>query len=403
MPFDTTVSSIMTDLASYVCSDQGATLAQEVAEQGGTDAREIHGGGLSGAARVCGDTAIAKVVLAEIGNIPVEMACECVTEIRRTGAEVIVIGDHKDIATYRALRHAGATEYFSFPVTVQDILAVQAIPAPAVAEPHAVAAPVRASSIAVIGSNGGVGTSLLAQNLAFFASDAKGANLRTALIDADIRFGSQAIDLDQDETYGLFEALKSPGRVDETFMAATMAHINDKLSLYSNQIGIGQDPRAYEAGIAKIIPPMREGFGAVITDLPRDALIQDPDLASQFDAVILLVPAGFSGVNAASRLIARITAQNPTVRILPVLSELRKDAGLSQKDIAGVLETKIAATLPRCDGPLASAHRAASPLIQHQPGSPYAKVVRTIWAAAVSAPVEEQEKAPRSFIKRFFK
>ncbi len=402
MPFDSSTSHDLAQYVAYVCSDQGAAVARAVVERSGGTSAALHGGGLSGAARLLSGAPVAQIVLTEIGNIPVEMACECVTEICRTGADVIVLGERTDIDTYRALRRAGATEYFTFPVNADEILATKAEPAkaPNVVQLHA--APSRTMSIAVMGSNGGVGASLLAQNLAFHAAAPKSANLRTGLLDADLQFGSQAIDLDRDETPGLFEALMAPDRVDDTFLNATMDHLNARLSLYSHQVGVGQDAGPYEGGLLRLLPRMRAEFDALVTDMPRTVMMQRSDLAKHLDALILVIPAGFSGVNAASRLIKRISAQHPDLRILPVLSELRRDAALSQKDVQTAIGRAIVATLPRCDAQMARAHRNARPLIDSQPRGAYAKAVRAIWAVAMAGAATSSKSAARPLMKRIF-
>lgn len=397
MPFDTTSTQ---NFVAYVCTDEGATVAQAVLDQSGASTDDMHGGGLSGAARLCTDTQIDQTILAELGNIPAAMAAECVQALCASGARVIVLGTHTDIETYRALIKAGALEYFAFPTTAAEILSVQmhtpsnVIPLP----PRAALSP----SIAVMGSNGGVGTSLLAQNLAFHASSLKGAQMRTALLDADLEFGSQAIDLDREETSGLFEALMAPDRIDATFLNATMDAVSDHLSIYSDQVRIGQDATPYQRGLPHILPPLRSEFDAVITDLPRAMLMQHAQVADHLDALVLVIPAGFAGVNAATRLIERIKAQAPDMRILPVVSQLRRDAGLSSKDIARTIGHDIIATLPRCDAPLMRASRAARAMVQHQPRSPYAKAVAHLWDTILASP--QKSGAPRRpLLKRMFR
>jgi MinD-like ATPase involved in chromosome partitioning or flagellar assembly len=403
MPFDTNASLPRAQIAAYVCTDQGAAIAKDVMQRNGGE-MVVSGGGLSGAGRMSDSLPAADIILTEIGNIPVDMACECVTEIRNTGADVIVLGEQTDIDTYRALRKAGALEYFTFPVSAEDILAVERVahvqPVSNVIEmPQA---PVLNPAIAVLGSNGGVGASLLAQNLAFYASSTKGPNKRTALLDADIQFGSQAIDLDRDETAGLFEALKAPDRIDTTFLNATMDHLNDRFSLYSHQVRIGQDVQSFEAGLSGLMSPLRTEFDALVVDLPRHALLEQAELAAQLDVVILVIPAGFAGVNAATRLIERITAQNADVRILPVLSELRHDAGLSRKDVATTIGRPIIATLPNSDKAMMRAHRAARPLIESQPRGAYASSVRTLWAAAIAEQSVKGKTPRKPLMKRMF-
>lgn len=158
MPFDTAAAPDIAVFAAYVCSDDGAAIARAVLAQGGSLDGNLHGGGLSGAARVSSDTPVATTVLAETGNIPLNMAIECVAEICRTGANVIVIGEDTNIKTYRAVIKAGALEYFAFPTTAEEILAVQAEPVNNVIELPI--APILGKSIAVLGCNGGVGASL---------------------------------------------------------------------------------------------------------------------------------------------------------------------------------------------------------------------------------------------------
>jgi len=397
MPFDTTPTQ---NFVAYVCTDEGATVAQAVLDQSGASTGNMHGGGLSGAARLCPDTQTNHTILAELGNIPATMAAECVQALCATGARVIVLGTHTDIETYRALIKAGALEYFAFPTTAAEILSVQMhTPSNVITlSPRAALSP----SIAVMGSNGGVGASLLAQNLAFHASSLKGAQMRTALLDADLEFGSQATDLDREETSGLFEALMAPDRIDATFLNATMDAVSDHLSIYSDQVRIGQDAAQYQRGLPHILSPLRDEFDAVITDLPRAMLMQHADVADHIDALVLVIPAGFAGVNAATRLIERIKAQAPDLRILPVLSQLRRDAGLSPKDIASTIGHDIIATLPRCDAPLMRAQRAARAMVQHQPRSPYAKAVAQLWDA-ILANKDQSAKPRKPLLKRMFR
>ena len=140
----------------------------------------------------------------------------------------------------------------------------------------------------------------------------------------------------------------------------------------------------------------------LITDIPRVSLMQEAELAAQLDAVILVIPPGFSGMSAATRLVERITAQTPDIRILPVMSNLRQDAALSRKDAEKAIGRPIVASLPRSDTALARAHRAARPLIECQPRGDYAKAVRTIWAAAMADPHGAAKPARRSLMKRMF-
>lgn len=396
------------DLVAYVCTDRGAQIARAVVGLGHGPQGAVLGGGLGGAARVCTSTPIAKTILTEMGNMSLEDACESVRELHQTGANVVVIGDMADLVTYRALRNAGAIEYFAFPVTPEEIIAVDRQATPVIQE--VVQVPIQApvstqgKSIGIVGCSGGVGTSLLAQSLAFYASAAKGPCLRTGLIDADLRFGSQAIDLDRKDTPGLQEALSSPDRVDKTFLGATMEQLNERLALYSQQAHVTQNIGALDAAFAQLIESMKTGFDALIVDLPRGLLVQQPNLAKALDTLVLVVPAGYSGVNGASRMIAFLKTQAPDLRILPVLSEFRSDAKLTVKDVAQAIGQDVAVVLPNNEAAIRNAHRAAKPVIESQPRSPYAKAIRTIWDKASSPALDGLQSVParksRGFLRK---
>ncbi|MDF3413766.1 hypothetical protein HKX54_04790 [Sulfitobacter sp. M57] len=391
-------------VAAYVCTDQGADIARSVVEAMQGDPSVLHGGGLGGAARVCRSPTSDRLILTEMGNMTLDAACECVTEIRQTGAHVIVLGEKGDLATYRALRSAGAEEYFAFPVTPDEILAASdKIDEPAQA-PVQEAPAAQGQLIGVTGCNGGVGASLLAQNLAFHAASANGGDVTTALIDADLRFGSQAIDLDRKDTPGLFEALSAPERVDETFLSATMEKLNDRLSLFSQQAHISQNVAALEASVPPLLEALKTRFQSVIVDLPRTTLVAQPEFARTLDTLVLVIPAGYAGVNVASRLMSVLKSEAPALKILPVLSQCRQDAKLTTKDISIGIGRDVVVTLPESGKSLSRAHRAAKPLIEHQPRAPYAKATRTLWTRA-NAPLETAaektvSKSQMGFFKR---
>ncbi|MCX7561605.1 hypothetical protein OS190_18745 [Sulfitobacter sp. F26204] len=378
-------------LAAYVCTDQGAEVARAVVDLAACDQSAMHGGGLGGAARLCTGAQIAKTIITEMGNMSLDAACESVSEICQTGANVVVLGDRSDLGTYRALLNAGATEYFAFPVSPEEIMAANSRAAPRIQDPAPAVETRLGTSIGVVGCNGGVGASLLAQSLAFHASAAKGPNLRTALIDADLRFGTQAIDLDCKDTRGLQEALSTPDRIDPTFLGATMEQLNDRLALYAQQVHPSQSTEKLNVAFPHLIDALKSNFEAVVVDVPRAALLQQSDYATVFDTLVLVMPAGYAGVNVASWMITLLKSQAPNLKILPVLSEFRQDAKLSRGDIEKAIGHDMAAIIPNSEAAIRKAHRAAKPLVEMQPRSPHAKATRSLWNLAV-APVKKEEK-----------
>lgn len=356
-------------IAAYVCTEEGADVARTVVTATGAGDAGLKGGGLSGAARLCLEAPISNLLVTELGNLSSNDACECVREIRQTGAEVIVIGHVTDISTYRALRNAGALEYFQFPVSAEEILAVQQ-QKPA-NDPDPVTP--KAMSIGVVGATGGVGASVFAHNLAYIASD---KDKNTALVDGDILFGSQAFDLNCKGSPGFIEALAAPDRVDGTFLSATMEKVSDTLSLYAHQISSPQDAKRLDASLSALLPPLRASFDMVVLDLQRKAFLEQPELLDQLSMLVIVLPAGFSGVNATARILNYVKQMRPDLATYIVLSNLRKGAALSRKEIEQALSAPINAVLPRSDAPIQKAQNTGKPLCAIDKRSAYSKAVQ---------------------------
>ncbi len=363
-------------LAAYVCTEMGAALAREVIGASGASSGSLMGGGLSGAARAEGGGGHTQMFLTELGELPVDMACDNVVELRKSGAGVIVFGEDQNINTYRALRKAGALEYFPMPVTAQDILSIEI----SLSEPANLSRPVgtRQRTIGVIGTNGGAGASALAESLGHLLASGRDEGCRTALVDADLQFGSIALDLDRAGTPGLMDALEAPDRIDRTFLQATMDQVTETLSIYSHTLDLQSDIAVAQSGWPAMLERAKTEFATTVVDLPRSLLLQDPMVLHALDVVVLVVPAGYAGVSAAVRLVTHIRSVHPDVQICLALSEVRKDAQLPPKDIAKALALELSAVLPRCDAQILRAQRKGKTVAELYPRAPYAKACQDI-------------------------
>lgn len=391
--------TIQGPIVAYVCTEQGATLARDLAANIGATAPKLYGGGVSGAARVSTASSADQILLTEIGNLPLPVACESVAEIHSSGARVIVFGQQNDITTYRAIVAAGAVDYFPFPATAEEI--VKSLSRQPANDPTPAIDP--SLRIAVTGSNGGVGASVLAQNLAYMSATQKRTPRHTALIDADMRFNSAACDLNRNQTNGFLEALSAPTRVDETFLNATMDQVEARLFLYSAHLHHSASITDADDGLTQLIPRLSEHFEASIIDAPRDFVLRHPAVLAQLQQLVLVVPGGYSGVHSASRMLDYLKEVAPDLRVVPVLADLRKDAGLKDKDLAKALGQSVRHILPRNDQGMVRAHRSGTPLAAHQPRSSYGKAVTALWDDLVTPtrPAKAVKKdAPKGFLRR---
>lgn len=382
--------------AAYMCTDSGADIAREVAHRGGWGPSRIFGGGLSAAARLAPTPAETRFLLVELGNMPLEMACESVAEVVRPGSSLVVLGQANDVPTYRAIVTAGAHEYFPVPVDAQEVVA--ALRAQAANTP----APTQSTAlrIGVVGCSGGVGASILSENLAVALLGGR-ARPRVALVDLDLSFGSMFHDMNREPTSGMLEALAAPDRIDQTFLDASMDRLSEGLYLYSHQVRSGGDALDLEQAIPRFLDSMSRHFDTIVVDLPRGLLMRQPQLASRLDCLVPVLAPGYAGLNAFVRLHHQVTAEHADLAVIPTVSELRRDAALNRPEMARALKCELRHVLPRCDTAVHRSHRKGLPLVSLERRSGYALAVRRL-ARAVDAQRAPEPAQPPAARQRWF-
>jgi pilus assembly protein CpaE len=189
-------------------------------------------------------------------------------EVCEPGVSVVVIGDRNDVGLYRNLIRAGVGDYIVKPLTkslVQNILTQQL-------EGNVIAAGGLASQklgsvVGVVGSRGGVGTTTIATNLAWFL--ANNETRRVALLDLDIHYGDCALMLNLKIVGGLREVLENPSRIDELYLERAMVMSGKRLYVLAAEerldIAVRIDPGALPA----LFEPLRKQYHYVVVDVPR--------------------------------------------------------------------------------------------------------------------------------------
>ncbi len=184
------------------------------------------------------------------------------------GADTIVVtvGTQNDVTLYRALIEAGAADYLVKPLSADALLgALTRSDQPTVA---AEATPSQAGRLTlVIGARGGIGASAVALNAAW--GMAHRHDLKVALVDLDLQFGTQALALDLEPGHGLREALEAPDRVDELFIDRAMVAASDNLFVFSAEEALDTAPNYETHSLLGLLDDLRGRFDRVVVDLPR--------------------------------------------------------------------------------------------------------------------------------------
>lgn len=391
-----TSQSVRIQIEAFVDSAEARQAAERLVAQSGEGVGvTFHAGTLSAAARLTGAAPLGDLLIAEAGA-SFESDLERIAELSAAGARVIVLGHRDDVATFRAVMAAGACDYFALPVTDDDDLMLGMVEPPAAPE-----AAQAMRMIAVCGVSGGVGASALAQNLALAYVDAgRSAQLardpegRVALLDADLEFGSAAVDLDVEQTPGLFDALQVPERVDKTFLVSTMGEPIDGLWLYSAGVSEAAQIPQLQDGVSRLLRRLCKVFPTLVVDLPRALLAAQPELAEEFDEIVFVLGPGFSSVRNCSRLIERIGTHSGGPRVSLVLSHTRRGAGLRRAEITQALGMSSLHELPESASDLARAAVKGQPLQRLARKGAYGRAVSRL-LAHIESPRDAQQGRPR--------
>ena len=177
------------------------------------------------------------------------------------GTKVIVIGNMNDVSLYRDLIARGVSEYLIAPVNVYQLIgAIAELYSDPEAEPLG-------RTIAFYGIKGGCGSSTIAHHSAW----SLGRNFQSEVVitDLDLPFGTAGLDYNQDPLQGVFEAISSPDRLDETYLDRILSKCNEHLSLLAAPATLERTYDHSEKSFELLFETMRATVPNVVLDVPH--------------------------------------------------------------------------------------------------------------------------------------
>jgi len=223
-------------------------------------------GGVAKAVEVLGQQRSPEILIVDISgaHLPISQIHQ-LAEVCEPGVNVIAIGNRNDVGLYRDLVQAGVTDYVVKPLTAQ--LMAKALDPRAHTAHAGLIHKKLGKAVAVVGARGGVGTTTLAVNLAWYLSHRQ--NRRVALVDLDLQNGDCALALNIKATSGLREALVNPHRVDTTLLERVMSPVGERLFVLSSEEPLDDDLRFTVDAVDTLVSALRDQFHYVILDVPR--------------------------------------------------------------------------------------------------------------------------------------
>lgn len=334
--------------AAYLCDDASLDVLRPVTIEMGWQPEKCNKGGLRNAVQSLSITASPNILLVDLSESGDPLNdINALAEVCEPGTVVIAVGQVNDVRLYRDLIASGIHDYLLKPLSpaqVRDSLshAQAVISAPRSNEGAAAKSHI---STAVIGTRGGVGASTLATSLAWlFSADHK---LPTALLDLDIHFGTGALCLDLEPGRGLTDAIENPSRIDGLFIERAMIRANDNLAILSAEAPISSPLMTDGAAFVQLEEEFRQAFDLSVIDLPRNMLINFPQLVADVNVVVLAAELTLASARDTIRLLSWLKTNAPHARVIVVANKVQTAfAEISRADFEASIEAKVQLAIP---------------------------------------------------------
>ncbi|MXO58084.1 pilus assembly protein CpaE [Altererythrobacter salegens] len=394
--------------AAFICDESALDVLRPVVIELGWAPEKCAKGGLRNAVQslsIAASPAILMVDLSESGDPLNDI--NALAEVCEPGTVVIAVGQVNDVRLYRDLLASGIHDYLLKPLSsgqVRDSLnqaqAVFAAPRGGEGETHKPHV-----STAIVGTRGGVGASTLATSLAWlFSTDHKRP---TALLDLDVHFGTGALSLDLEPGRGLTDAIESPSRIDGLFIERAMIRANDNLAILSAEAPINSPLMTDGSAFLQLEEEFRQAFESTVVDLPRNMLINYPQLLQEVNVVTLVTEMTLASARDTIRILSWLKTNAPSVAPIVVANKVQAGAAeISKADFEASIERKIDFVIPYDQKAAVNAAKLGQTFVDANRSTKAGSVIRDIGKAILgkgeeSADNEEAASGNSSLLGKF--
>jgi pilus assembly protein CpaE len=265
------------------------------------------------------------------------------SDVVEPGVRVLVIGDTDDVDFYRHItRGMGVMEYIFKPITRE---AVARHFAPLITRKAVGADAARGGRVVgLMGARGGVGSTTIAGNLAWYLGVI--AKRHTVFLESDLHMGSGALLLGGKTGPGLRMALETPDRIDPLFVERAAQPVAERLHVLASEEKLSE-PLNYSKGAAqRLIETLRVRYNFIVMDVPFLPMASNRELLEYAHHRVIVMDPSLASVRDTLRLLGLPNGpwqpQSPTI----VLNRQGRPGGLTRKQIEDALKVKIDVVIP---------------------------------------------------------
>lgn len=317
--------------------------------ESGSDALEIHRGGIRGAIAAMRKKATVKVLIVDVsGEDQPLTSLGDLSHLVDSDVRVLVMGDINHVDFYREVtRGLGAVDYIEKPLTRDAVSRIEAVVLGTVTS-SASQGTLRGRAVSITGVHGGVGATTIAVNLAW--NYGVQMHRHTVLLDSDIHFGNASLMLNIHASPGFRMALEAPERIDTLLAERVAQTAADRLHVLASHEKVAARVNPAPGAANVLLAALRQRYNLIVADVPFRSLQFNRDLLELVDQRILVMTPHLSAVRDTLRMLELPGGERQSHLPIVVLNRAGMIGGLNLAQVETMLKRKadvVIADLPR--------------------------------------------------------
>lgn len=333
------------------------------------------------------------VVLMDINMPDIDGITAVETIIQQTPATQVVMMSVQSEAGYmqRAME-AGARGYLTKPFTGDELvstvrrvhkvgqarmpaMAAPVAGAPVAGAPAAAGAPRsrRGHVVAVVGSKGGVGTSVVTVNLALALH---GAGYKVAIMDTSLEFSNVGVLLNLQASRNIGDLVKVANEIDAEL-------IENILTPHPSGVKVMLAPASPEMAelvtaelLKSVLHELSASFDFVVIDTPKSLHERVLTILDEAERIVLLSMPDIPTLKNTRDLFGVLDAlKYPASKMVFVLNKMDRRAGITAKDVSDNLKHPVAVEIPLDEAIVMSSINRGIPFVADQRAKPVARAI----------------------------
>lgn len=252
--------------------------------------------------------------------------------------QLLIIGDSEQPEMMRLAMQAGARDFLTEPVSVDDLLsALRKIEV----EKHQAEHAENGALTAVINAKGGSGATVLACNIAHMMQVLSDEDV--LLMDMDTQFGALAQYLNMQPENGVIEALRVVDELDVTALNAYLLRHKSGLKIMGATLHeLCLPSQIPEARVRMLLDILLKNCSQLVVDVPRVIDQSTASVLTQASQVVVVVQQDYINIKDAAHLMRLLQQEMGLMdsQIIVAVNRLQKNAQISMDDIQKALNAK---------------------------------------------------------------